>query len=128
MSMEATMGIRENLTAAERQRKPLPLILIKRAAILFLLVNALSLFFWIVGSYSSFLDETQTVLLGALRISSLLLLFDAIIGAAARLAYSIADRGGPGFPALLGYVSCMLVGASGLLLSDALLLLGKGLS
>jgi hypothetical protein len=128
MSMEATMGTRENETAAEKRRKPLPLILIKRAAILFLLVNAISLFFWIVGSYSSFLDETLTALLGSLRISSLLLLFDALVGGLATLVYALVERRAPRLSALLGYAGSILIGASGLLFSDALLLLGKGLA
>jgi|WetSurMetagenome_2_1015567.scaffolds.fasta_scaffold607680_2 hypothetical protein len=128
MSLEAIMGTLEKTTAEEKSKKPLLLILLKRAAILFFLVNSLSLFFWIVGSYSSFLDETQTALLGTLRISSLLLLFDAAVGAAATVGYSIAARRGPRLLALVGYAGGMAMGAAGLLLSDALLLLGKGLS
>jgi hypothetical protein len=128
MSKEAMMGTPEKQTAAVKPRKPLPLILVKRAAILFLLINAISLFLWIVGSYTSFLDETQTALLGALRFASLLLIFDAVVGEAATLAYAVAARRSLRLAALLGYAACALTGAAGLLLSNALLILEKGLS
>ena len=47
--------------------KPLILILVKRAAILMLVLCAISLFYWMVGSVSSFLDETQSMLLDIVR-------------------------------------------------------------
>lgn len=122
------MGTPEDQTAAVKPRKPLPLILIKRAAILFLLVNAISLFLWIVGSYTSFLDQTQMAVLAALKISSLLLIFDAIVGVAATLAYAVAARRALRLAAILGYAACALTGSAGLLLSNALLMLAKGLS
>lgn len=121
------MGTRDDEGAAKPGRKPLPAILLKRAAIFFLLIDGISLFFWIVGSYTSFLDSTQAMLLEATRIASLFLLFDAIVGEAATFGYAIAERRSPRIAALLGYVACLLVGALGLLLADALLLLGRGL-
>jgi hypothetical protein len=128
MTEEAMMGTPGKPTAAAKPRKPLPLILIKRAAILFLLVNAISLFLWIVGSYTSFLDDTQTAMLEALRISSLLLISDALIGEAATLAYAISSRRSLRAAALAGYAACALIGAAGLLVSNALLILEKGLA
>ncbi len=113
---------------AKAEHKPLSLILVKRAGLLFLFGFLFSFFFWVVGSFSFFLDETQRILLGILRISSLLLIVDAIIGVAARIVYAITERRRPGIPAFLGYALCFLIGTAGLLLSNALLILGKGLS
>ena len=54
-----------------REDKPLALILVKRAAIFLFVICLVSLFYWIVGSESSFLDSTQSMLLAIMRISSL---------------------------------------------------------
>ncbi len=122
--MQAT----ENGRSAKHERKPLALILIKRAAFLFFLGFLFSFFFWIVGSFSYFLDGTQRLFLGILRVSSLLLIVDAAVGIVARIVYAIVERRWPGISAFLGYAFCLLMGFAGLILSNALLILGKGLS
>ncbi len=121
------MGTRDTDKLAERAHKPLPIILIKRASILFLMGLVLSLFFWIVGNYSYFLDSTQAMLLGALRISSLLLILDSILGEIACIAHAIGSRRPPAAGALIGYACAILLGSSGLLLSSGLILLSRGL-
>lgn len=122
--MQAT----ENRQSAKYERKPLSLILIKRAAFLFFLGFLFSFFFWIVGSFSYFLDGTQRLFLSILRVSSLLLIVDAILGVAARIVYALVLKRWPGIPAFLGYVVCLIIGTAGLILSNTLLILGNGLS
>jgi len=127
MFLEARMGIRDKDSSAASAHKPLPLILLKRAAILFFMGLVLSLFFWIVGNYSYFLDETQAMLLGVLRVSSLLLISDSCLGELASLAHALKSRRPPSAGALLGYASAILLGAFGLLFSNGLILLSRGL-
>jgi uncharacterized oligopeptide transporter (OPT) family protein len=105
--------------------KPLALVLIKRAAILLLVVCLVSLFYWVVGSTSSFLDSTQSMLLGIMRISSMGILIAAALGILLGLAlarvYPIAAVG------ILGYLFLVALASVLLALAQTVSFLSRGL-
>jgi hypothetical protein len=106
--------------------KPLILIIVKRAAIFLSVVCAVSIFYWIVGSESSFLDETQSMLLDIMRISSLGLIVSSGMGILLSLAAAIARRyrlkAG-----IIGYAVAAALGGAALALAESISILAKGL-
>ncbi|MGA2544939.1 MAG: hypothetical protein ABSF43_00170 [Rectinemataceae bacterium] len=107
--------------------KPLVLILVKRTAILLLILCSVSLFYWIVGSESSFLDETQTMLLGIMRISSLGIVVASGIGALLSLGLAMARRFRLKIMGIVGYAFAAAFGAAALVLAQTVSILSHGL-
>jgi TRAP-type C4-dicarboxylate transport system permease small subunit len=107
--------------------KPLILILVKRTAIFLLIICAVSLFYWIVGSESSFLDETQSMLLGIMSISSLGIVVASGIGVLLSLALAIARRFRLKAMGIAGYALAAAFGAAALVLARTISILSHGL-
>jgi hypothetical protein len=107
--------------------KPLILILVKRAAIFLLAICAVSLFYWIVGSTTSFLDETQSMLLGIMRVASLGLIVVSGFGVLLSLGLTIARRHGLRVMGLLGYAVAASIGMATLAVAQTLSILSLGI-
>jgi hypothetical protein len=107
--------------------KPLLLILLKRAAILLLVVCAVSIFYWAIGSVSSFLDETESMLLDIVRVSSLGVIALAAIGLIFVFIYAFSGRFSLRIKGLAGYVLAVAFGALALILSQTITILSRGL-
>jgi hypothetical protein len=110
-----------------RVEKPLALILVKRVAIFLLVICGVSLFYWIVGSVSSFLDTTQAMLLDIMRLSSLGVVTAAGLGLLLSLALAIARRYPIKVLGLVGYLAAAGLGAIALALAQSVSMLAKGL-
>jgi hypothetical protein len=108
-------------------KKPLPILIVKRASILLFILCFLAAFFWTVGSFRSFLEETQLMLLGLLRWASLCLVVASGIGIALSLLYLLLKRHAAAPQGFIGYVLLVAFGVLGLVLSDALVALSQGL-
>ena len=108
-------------------RKPLPLLIVKRASILLFILCFLAVFFWTVGSFRSFLEETQLMLLGLLRWASVGLVVSSVIGVILSLLYLLLRRHAATIAGFVGYLLLAAFGAFGLVLSDALVALSQGL-
>ena len=113
-------------TGEEIESKPIGLIVVKRISILFFLLFFLSLFYWAVGSFRSFLEETQIMLLDLLWYSSIALTAAAAVGVLASIAYLFLKRRASSLLGLLGYAVLIACGTVGLLLSDGLAILSRG--
>lgn len=111
----------------DAREKPLILILVKRAAILLFCICAVSLFYWIVGSASSFLDETQAMLLGIMRISSLGILVASGLGCLTACALALARRYRVEALGLAGYLIAAAIGAVALAIAQSVSVLSQGL-
>ena len=107
--------------------KPFILIIVKRTAIFLLVICSVSLFYWIVGSASSFLDETQSMLLGIMRISSLGIVVASGIGVLLSVALGIARRFGLKAMGIVGYAFAAAFGTAALVLSQTITILSHGL-
>jgi hypothetical protein len=107
--------------------KPLALIIVKRTAIFLLVICVVSLFYWIVGSVSSFLDTTQAMLLDLMRLSSLGLLIAAGIGIILSLALAVLRRHSFRILGILGYLACAGLGAAALAIAQSVSILARGL-
>ncbi len=107
--------------------KPLILIIIKRVSIFLFFVFFLSAFFWAVGSFRSFLEETQLMLLDLLERSSLGLSVVAGLGLLLSLGYLAARRRAATLAGILGYALLVAFGLAGLLLSEGLMSLSRGI-
>jgi hypothetical protein len=107
--------------------KPLILILIKRAAILSFAICAVSLFYWIVGSATTFLDETQSMLLEIIRISSLGLVVASGLGALMSIALALVRRHRLRIMGILGYAFAAALGAVALGLAQSVSMLSLGI-
>jgi len=109
------------------QKKPLALILVKRVAIFFFALCLVAILFWYTGSFQSFLDSTQAMLMSLLKYSALCLLLAAAAGLGLSVAFALLRRyplGGWGFSA---YILLCAFAAACLVLADALLILHAGL-
>jgi hypothetical protein len=107
--------------------KPLLLILVKRAAILSLVVCAVSMFYWAVGSLSSFLDDTQLMLLGIVRVASLCVISIAALSLILELVFALSHRYKVRAMGIVGYSLCLAFGSAALLASQAVTILFHGL-
>jgi hypothetical protein len=108
------------------QDKPLLLILVKRAAIFLFVICAVSIFYWAVGSGSSFLDETQSMLLGVMRLSSLGIVASSIIGVALSIGFAAARRYRLRSLGLSGYLLAAAFGTTALYLAQSVIVLSHG--
>jgi hypothetical protein len=119
------------MDAREREKrsadKPLILILVKRGAIFLVVICVVSLFYWTVGSLSSFLDETQSMLLGVVRVSSLGVIAASGIGVILSFALAIARRHPLRVMGILGYIIAAAFGAAALVLAQTITILSQGL-
>jgi hypothetical protein len=107
--------------------KPFIMILVKRAAILALVICAVSIFYWIVGSGESFLDETQSMLLWIMRVSSLALIAASAVGLIVAFGCALLRRYRLGAAGLAGYTVAAALGAAALVLAQAVSVLSLGL-
>jgi hypothetical protein len=108
------------------QMKPLILILVKRVSILAFVICAVSLFYWIVGSESSFLDETESMLLSFMMVSSLCVVAISGMGIILGIAFAVARRYRLRILGLLGYLATAVVGTVALLISQTVTILSRG--
>ena len=111
----------------DAQDKPLIMILVKRAAILAFVICTVSAFYWAVGSGSAFLDETQSMLLDFMRLSSLGVLASSGIGIALAFVFAILGRYRLRVPGVAGYAFVSILAAATLILSQSVSLLSRGL-
>ena len=72
--------------------KPLSMILVKRVAIFMFVICSVSFIYWVIGSFGSFLDGTQAMLLGLMRLSSLGIVVFSGLGAILSVCYAAARR------------------------------------
>jgi hypothetical protein len=111
----------------DAQDKPLSMILVKRAVIFAFAICSISTMYWIIGSASSFLDETQVMLLSVMRLSALGIVAFSGIGILLAIGYAAARRYGL---RTLGLSSYLLIGGLGgvaLLVSQSVIALSHGL-
>jgi hypothetical protein len=107
--------------------KPFLVILVKRATIFLAVVCSISLYFWVVGSESAFLDETQAMLLSIVRVSSLGIIVSSGFGILISAAMAAARRFRPRAFGILAYVVVGAMGVAALALSQYVSLLSRGL-
>lgn len=107
--------------------KPLLMILVKRTTIFLFAICALSLFYWIVGSETSFLDTTQSMLLSILRLSSLGLIVASFFGILIAVAMALFRMFSLRVVGLLGYAVAIAIGAGTLVVAQSVSILSKGL-
>jgi hypothetical protein len=107
--------------------KPVLMILAKRAIILLISICAISLFFWVVGSESSFLDETQAMLLTIMRYSSLGVVVAAVLGILVTAVMAMIRRYAFRPLGIVGYVLALSLGAVALVLAQSVTFLSQGL-
>jgi len=101
--------------------KPLPVILVKRAVVFLFVICAVSFFYWVVGSESSFLYETQSMLLSIMRLSSLGIVVASGFGVFLALAMAIVRRYRFKVLSLVGYVLASVLGLAALALANLFL-------
>jgi hypothetical protein len=109
------------------QDKPLILILVKRATIFMFVICSLSFIYWIIGSSSHFLDETQAMLLWTMRLSSLGIVASSGFGIAIALCYALSRRYRPRIMGLVGYLVVSALGLGSLYLAQSVIVLSRGL-
>jgi hypothetical protein len=107
--------------------KPFLMILVKRATIFLFAICAMALFFWVVGSESSFLDQTQSMLLSIVRLASLGLVVASGFGILIAVAMAIGRRFGLRLLGIAAYALTGTVGLAALALSQSVSLLSHGL-
>jgi hypothetical protein len=107
--------------------KPLILILVKRAAIFLFAICAVSLFYYFVGSASSFLDETLSMLLDVIRVSSLGLIVAAGLGFLLSVSLALFRRHRLGPLGLAGYAFVAAIGSAALGLAQSVSILSHGI-
>jgi hypothetical protein len=112
---------------AKPAEKPLTLILVKRVAIFSFIICCVSLFYLVVGSVSSFLDETQSMLLDMTKISSLGIIVASGIGILLHLFMAIARLYRFRPLGVLGYLVVAALGGTALALSQTISILARGL-
>jgi hypothetical protein len=125
-SMKAGNASARGAERASKRPKPLAVILVKRSSILLLVLSAVSGFFWTVGSFTGFLDDTQVLLLTILRYCGMALALTAGVGAALSAGISVAKPTPAKALGILGYLVLCAVGAAALFLANAVLLLYRG--
>jgi hypothetical protein len=107
-------------------------IVIKRLCFLLLSLYLASLGLWIAGNQRSYLDSTQSFLLGVLRWDALILGFFSLAGLVTVLVLpSGKPRGASGklagLAGIIGYLLLLVLAAFGSLFGSALIVLSSGL-
>ena len=108
--------------------KPFSLILVKRASLFFAALCGIETLYWYVGSFQSFLDATQAMLMAFLRWSALGLLLMAMLGIAFSVAFALLRRYPLRIGGLVVYILLILFASAALMLADSLIILHRGLS
>jgi hypothetical protein len=111
----------------DAREKPLSMILVKRVAIFMFVICSVSFIYWVIGSFGSFLDGTQAMLLGLIRLSSLGIVVFSSLGALLSVCYAAARRYRLRVMGFLGYLAVTALGVSALFLSQSVILLSQGL-
>jgi hypothetical protein len=110
-----------------RDDKPLALIVVKRAAIFLFIICLVSLFYWIVGSESSFLDSTQSMLLTVMRLSSMGVLIASCSGILLSLGLALTRLYAFRPLGIFGYLLAALFAAAALAVAQSISFLARGL-
>jgi hypothetical protein len=103
------------------------MILVKRAVIFAFAICSISALYWIIGSESSFLDETQVMLLSVMRLSSLGIVSLSGIGIALSIFYAAARRYRIRVLGLGAYLLVASVGTVALYIAQSVIALSAGL-
>jgi hypothetical protein len=111
----------------DSQEKPLIMILVKRAAIFMFVICSVSTFYWVVGSESSFLDDTESLLVSIMRISALGILSASGIGILLAAGFALAGRYGFRVLGALGYAVAAALGGLALIVAQTVSILSRGL-
>lgn len=116
-------------SGAERPvaHKSILLIVVKRLALLLFAVAFTALFFWGIGNFRRFLDETELMLLGVLRCASFLLLPVSALGVGVTFAIKSGRDAVHRLEGFLGYLLLLIFSCAGAFLSELLSLLASGL-
>lgn len=115
-------------TEEQAAHKSLVLIVAKRLAIFLFAVSFASLLFWAVGNFRRFLDETELMLLGVLKLSSASLLPLSALGIGLTAVLKGGRRPAQRLAALGGYLFLLLFSAACAFLSELLGLLARGIA
>jgi hypothetical protein len=113
--------------ATAGDKKPLPMILIKRATIFLFVVCVVSTFYWIVGSLSSYLDATQAMLVRMMTLSSSAVIIASGLGLLVELAYAVAGRYRASVLGIIGYIGASALSLASLIVAQSVSLLSTGL-
>jgi hypothetical protein len=113
--------------ATAGDKKPLPMILIKRATIFLFVVCVISTFYWIVGSLSSYLDVTQAMLIRMMILSASAAIVASGLGLLVEIAYAIAGRYRASVVGVVCYVGAALLSLVALLVAQSVSVLSSGL-
>lgn len=110
-----------------RREKALVFSLLKRVAQVFLVASLASLYFWVVGGFRGFLDETQESILVVLRYSSVCLMVASAVGVVGVVVRAFLERRAPRILAFLGYFLMIAYGLLAVVVAESLAVLGGGL-
>lgn len=108
--------------------KPFSLILIKRISIFFLSLCGIELLYWYAGSFQSFLDTTQAMLMALLRWSALGLLLTTLLGLGFSAGLALARRYILRIGGIVVYLLLLLFACGASMLADSLIVLHGGLA
>ena len=111
----------------DAREKPLAMILVKRASIFMCVICAVSVIYWVIGSASAFLDQTQLMLLRTMKISALGIVAFSGIGAALSICYAALGRYRLRAAGLAAYLAVIASGTAVLYLAQSVLALSWGL-
>lgn len=106
--------------------KPFTYLLVKRASFFLFLVSVFSTLFWVAGNWSRFLDETQLMLIGFVRWSSIALVLVSGIGAFLSMFRAWKRGIGARLMAFLGYLLLAALGLAFMLLSQFIATVAAG--
>jgi hypothetical protein len=108
--------------------KPFSLILTKRVSVFFFSLCGIEILYWYAGSFQSFLDATQAMLMILLRWSARGLLLSAILGLVFSAVLAIVRRYVLRIGGIAVYVLLILFASGALMLADSLIVLHGGLA
>ncbi|HUX36319.1 MAG TPA: hypothetical protein VMV44_00335 [Rectinemataceae bacterium] len=121
---------KHSMDGAMAPKRPFRL-LVKRLAYLFLIMYFVILAFWVTGNLRSYLDSTQSLLLGTLAWDSVLLTFFALVGIGSIVVLPLEgerrQRIGQAVWGIGGYILLLAIGIFGAFFGDAILTLAAGL-
>lgn len=107
--------------------KPFSLIFLKRLGVFFFALCDIEIFYWYSGSFQSFLDATQIMLITLLYWSALGLLLTALLGLSFSVGLAVLRKYLLRVGGLLGYIFLGLFASGALMLADSLIILHRGL-
>jgi len=101
--------------------------MVKRLTVFLLALGLVVVFYWTVGNFVPFLDETQLMLLSLLKALTLGLSSTSVVGLGASLLLGRTRPRSSRLAAAGGYLFLALLGLLGLVLASGLSLLSLGL-